>query len=68
MALESLMKVKENQLKEAEENENKREFSPQYEIVEDYFNPNPLTCRTCTMGRISKKLFYNKKATSNFVT
>jgi hypothetical protein len=59
MALESLMKTKESQLKETEERGEKEEFSPQYKIVEDYFNPNPLTCRTCTMGRISKKRSYN---------
>jgi len=53
MALETLIKVK-----ETEKQETKKEFSPQYKIVEDYFNPNPLTCRTCTMGRISKKLDY----------
>jgi hypothetical protein len=44
-------------VKEGKNNEPKK-FSPEYKLVEDYFNPNPLTTKTCTMSRISKKLSY----------
>ena len=39
-------------------NKETKKFSPEYKLVEDYFNPNPLTSKTCTMSRISKKLSY----------
>jgi len=50
MAIESLVK-------DAEVTTTK--FSPEYKIVEDYFSPSALNTRTCTMGRISKKLGYS---------
>jgi len=57
MAIETLISDVKTTVKKAKQQETKR-FSPAYKVVEDYFNPNPLTTRTCTMSRISKKLSY----------